>query len=96
MGPTPDPVSIPSNSSPPSGSRLENRLHTALADRRVNKVNARREFFYAGPAQVRDLLQQIAGQHLLAYHDTPEALEWRASSTNGTRTVEPSATAARR
>ncbi|WP_245666067.1 DUF4041 domain-containing protein [Actinoplanes subtropicus] len=31
---------------------LENRLHTALADRRVNKVNTRREFFYASPSEV--------------------------------------------
>jgi hypothetical protein len=58
---------------------LESQLHNALADQRVNRVNARREFFYASPAQVRDLLQRIAGQHLLAYHETPEALEWRAS-----------------
>jgi hypothetical protein len=58
---------------------LETQLHTALTDQRVNKVNSRREFFYASPEQVRDLLQQIAGQHLLAYHETPEALEWRAS-----------------
>jgi hypothetical protein len=71
---------------------LENRLHTALADRRVNKVNTRREFFYASPSQVRDLLHQIAGQHLLAYHDTPEALEWRASGTHDQHTQQPSTT----
>ncbi|MDA0640832.1 DUF4041 domain-containing protein [Nonomuraea ferruginea] len=58
---------------------LEGRLHAALNDRRVNKVNLRREFFYATPADVRDLLQKIAGQHLLEYRDTPEALEWHQS-----------------
>lgn len=58
---------------------LEGRLHAALNDRRVNRVNLRREFFHATPAEVRDLLEQIAGQHLLEYRDTPEALEWRQS-----------------
>lgn len=58
---------------------LEGRLHAALDDRRVNKVNLRREFFHATPADVRDLLQKIAGQHLLEYRDTPEALEWHQS-----------------
>ncbi|MBB4916415.1 hypothetical protein FHS44_003503 [Streptosporangium saharense] len=59
---------------------LEGRLHAALNDRRVNRVNPRREFFRATPAEVRDLLQQIAGQHLLEYRDVPEALEWRQSA----------------
>ncbi|GAA1675656.1 hypothetical protein GCM10009733_085900 [Nonomuraea maheshkhaliensis] len=58
---------------------LEARLHAELGDRRLNKVNLRREFFHATPAEVRDLLQKIAGQHLLEYRDTAEALEWRQS-----------------
>ncbi|HEY6739783.1 MAG TPA: GIY-YIG nuclease family protein, partial [Actinopolymorphaceae bacterium] len=58
---------------------LEAKLHEALEDRRVNQVNLRREFFYADPAEVRELLQDIAGQHLLEYHEVPEAAEWRAS-----------------
>ncbi|AQZ67761.1 ATPase [[Actinomadura] parvosata subsp. kistnae] len=58
---------------------LEARLHAELSDRRLNKVNLRREFFHATPAEVRDLLQKIAGQHLLEYRDTAEALEWRQS-----------------
>jgi hypothetical protein len=62
---------------------LESRLHSVLAEQRVNKVNPRREFFYASPEQVRDLLREIAGQHLLAYHETAEALEWRASGADG-------------
>jgi len=65
---------------------LEARLHAALSDQRVNQVNLRREFFYADPSQVRDLLQQIAGQHLLAYHEIPEALEWRASGAHEQQT----------
>ncbi|MEV0799444.1 DUF4041 domain-containing protein [Kribbella sp. NPDC050281] len=58
---------------------LEGGLHAAFAEKRVNKVNLRREYFYATPAEVRDELARIAGQHLLEYHDLPEALEWRAS-----------------
>ncbi|GAA0917450.1 DUF4041 domain-containing protein [Nonomuraea longicatena] len=58
---------------------LEGRLHAELNDRRLNKVNLRREFFHATPAEVRDLLRKIAGQHLLEYRDTAEALEWRQS-----------------
>lgn len=58
---------------------LETRLHHELDDRRVNRVNLRREFFYATPAEVRDVLEQIGGQHLIEYTDLPEAAEWRAS-----------------
>jgi hypothetical protein len=68
---------------------LEAKLHATLDKQRVNKVNTRREFFYADPGQVRDLLQQIAGQHLLEYHETPQALEWRASGTHEQETQEP-------
>ena len=59
---------------------LEARLHSELADRRVNRVNLRREFFYATPTEVRKLLERLTDQHILEYHETPEALEWRASS----------------
>jgi hypothetical protein len=63
---------------------LEAKLHAALSANRVNQVNLRREFFYATPAQVRDLLGEIAGQHLLEYRELPAALEWRASSARAT------------
>jgi hypothetical protein len=59
---------------------LEARLHAALDDRRLNKVDLRREFFRATPAEVRDLLRAIAGRRLLEYRDTAEALEWRQSA----------------
>jgi hypothetical protein len=58
---------------------LEGQLHEALKDRRVNNVNTQREFFYATPGEVRDVLSRIAGQHLLEYRETAEALEWRQS-----------------
>ena len=58
---------------------LEAKLHEALGEHRVNKVNLRREFFYADPAQVREVLTKIADQHLVEFREVPEALEWRAS-----------------
>lgn len=58
---------------------LETKLHQALADKRVNLVNMRREFFYATPAEVRDLLAQFEGNHLLSFEESPEALEWHQS-----------------
>ncbi|MEW1914756.1 DUF4041 domain-containing protein [Kitasatospora sp. NPDC085895] len=59
---------------------LETKLHQRFADRRVNRVNSRREFFYVSPAEVRDALGEFAGQHLVEFVDEPEALEWRAST----------------
>ena len=35
---------------------LETDLHRIFEDRRVNKINRRREFFYVTPAEVRDAL----------------------------------------
>ncbi|WP_204745641.1 hypothetical protein [Glycomyces paridis] len=31
------------------------------------------------PAEVREALAKLAGEHLLEYTDEPEAYEWRAS-----------------
>jgi len=58
---------------------LETQLHTELGARRVNRVKSHREFFFATPAEVRQILARIAGQHLIEYRDYAEALEWRAS-----------------
>jgi hypothetical protein len=58
---------------------LETRLHNELADRKVNRVNTAREFFYATPAEVREVLTNVAGQHLLEYTEVAPAAEWRAS-----------------
>jgi uncharacterized coiled-coil DUF342 family protein len=65
---------------------LENRLHNDLASRRVNRVNLRREFFYATPSEVRDILERLTDQHVLEYREIPEALEWRASTGDSTET----------
>jgi chromosome segregation ATPase len=55
---------------------IEAQLHQRLADRRVNQVNLRREFFYATPAEVKLHLRELAGE-LLQYEEVPEALEFR-------------------
>lgn len=57
---------------------LENQLHKAFAERRVNIVNERREFFFATPEEVRAQLQERTGG-LLEFTETPEALEYYQS-----------------
>lgn len=57
---------------------IEAELHRRLADRRVNKVNMRREFFYASPTEVKEHLLEVAGD-LLSFEETPEALEFHQS-----------------
>jgi hypothetical protein len=54
---------------------LENELHKAFADRRVNFVNERREFFFATPAEVREILMQKAGG-ILEFNESPTAEEY--------------------
>ena len=54
---------------------LENELHKEFSERRVNWVNNRREFFFATPREVREVLAEKVGG-LLEYNDTPEALEY--------------------
>jgi hypothetical protein len=57
---------------------LEADLHRAFADRRMNRVNERKEFFFATPAEVRDVL---AGKvpNLLEFAEEPEATEYLQS-----------------
>lgn len=57
---------------------IETSMHSKLAERRVNLVNHRREFFRATPAEAKTLLVDLAGD-LLAFNDVPEALEYRQS-----------------
>jgi hypothetical protein len=59
---------------------LENHLHKAFADRRVNFVNERREFFFSTPTEVRKLLEQHAGG-LLEFAEAPEAPEYHQSKS---------------
>jgi hypothetical protein len=58
--------------------RLQTKLHQALSDRGVNRVNLRREFFHATPEDVRELLKKHSGQ-MLEHVLEPEAAEYRQS-----------------
>lgn len=73
----------------PDAVSLENALHRELSAQRVNKVNTRREFFYATPAQVNELLKKHAGE-VLEYVVDPEALEFRQSATVPTEAAHQS------
>lgn len=57
---------------------IEASMHARLADRRVNRVNLRREFFRATPQEAKTHLADLAGE-LLQYEELPEALEWHQS-----------------
>jgi len=59
---------------------LERELHTRFADRRLNQVNLRREFFRVTPAEVLTALQEIPNANVVEFTETPEAAEWRAST----------------
>ncbi|MGH3374982.1 MAG: DUF4041 domain-containing protein [Actinoallomurus sp.] len=60
--------------------QLENDLHTAFAHVRVNQVNLRREFFFATPAQVREVLATKVG-NLLEFTEAPEATQYFQSQS---------------
>jgi hypothetical protein len=64
---------------------IETSLHQRLADKRVNRVNLRREFFYARPEEVKGLLLELTGE-LLQYNETAEAIEFHQSRSE----TEPS------
>jgi len=57
---------------------LETDLHHVFADRRVNHVNQRREFYFATPAEVRVVLAERVG-NLLEFTEDPEATQYRQS-----------------
>ena len=65
---------------------LEQQLHHELESVRINRVNARKEFFRTTPENVKILLEQLAG--MLVFNETAEAVEWRISQ----RGVEAAAT----
>ncbi len=59
---------------------IEEEMHRRLADKRVNKVNQRREFFYATPTEVREHLESLTGE-LVDFKEIAEAVEYRQSRT---------------
>jgi len=58
--------------------RVEADLHRAFSSRRVNRVNQRREFFFATPAEVRTVLLEQVGD-LLQFTQEPEATQYLQS-----------------
>ena len=66
---------------------LEHRLHEEMDSARVNRVNHRKEFFRMSPAEVKVLLEKIAGDHLLVYNEDAEAAEWRMSQRGESSTL---------
>ena len=57
---------------------VEQELHDAFAEARVNRVNTRREFFFATPLEVRDVLTEKLGA-LLEFTEQPEATQYLQS-----------------
>ena len=57
---------------------LEGELHEHFADRRVNFANMRREFFFATPAEVRQVLAAKVG-NLLEFTERAESTEYLQS-----------------
>lgn len=57
---------------------VEADLHRAFAERRVNHVNQRREFFFATPAEVRAVLREQLG-NLLEFAEHPESTQYLQS-----------------
>lgn len=58
---------------------LESALHARFADRRLNRVNERREFFFATPGEVREALREQVGGGLLEFVAEAEAPEYHQS-----------------
>ena len=54
---------------------LETELHHHFADRTLNKMNARKEFFFATPEEVRQVLEERVG-NLLEFNEQAEATEY--------------------
>lgn len=57
---------------------VEADLHRAFADRRVNVINQRREFFFATPGEVREVLLEQVG-NLLDFAEDPDATQYLQS-----------------
>ena len=57
---------------------LENELHKHFRNNALNVVNARKEFFFATPKEVRDVLSEKVGD-LLEFSENGESLEYYQS-----------------
>ncbi|MFN4051653.1 MAG: DUF4041 domain-containing protein [Acinetobacter junii] len=54
---------------------LESKLHKHFNDRRINKVNYRKEFFEAELEEIKEIVSQFG--HEALFHPIPEAKEYR-------------------
>jgi DNA repair exonuclease SbcCD ATPase subunit len=76
---------------------LEHQLHNAFEADRINRVNARKEFFRTTPAQVvgelEKLTESLSENHVMVFNEIPEAVEWRISqrTLNPVDVLQPSA-----
>lgn len=70
---------------------LETELHRHFASRALNQANSRKEFFFATPAEVRDVLMQKVGA-LLEFREDAEALEYLQSVGSWPRRSETALT----
>lgn len=57
---------------------LERELHEHFASRALNRANPRKEFFFAAPAEVRDVLLEKVG-NILEFREDAEAQEYLQS-----------------
>ncbi|MGJ9403559.1 DUF4041 domain-containing protein [Arthrobacter sp. KK5.5] len=57
---------------------LENELHKHFAARRLNQANSRKEFFFATPSEVREVLLEKVG-NLLEFNEDAAATEYLQS-----------------
>ena len=57
---------------------LENELHKHFMDKALNRANARKEFFFATPAEVRQVLEDKVG-NLLEFREEADATEYLQS-----------------
>jgi hypothetical protein len=57
---------------------LERELHEHFAERALNRANSRKEFFFASPVEVREILTDKVG-NLLEFSEVAEATEFHQS-----------------
>lgn len=69
---------------------LETELHRHFADRALNQANSRKEFFFATPREVRDVLASKVG-NLLEFKETADATEFFQSVRRWPATHRPPA-----
>jgi len=70
---------------------LETELHAHFANRRVNVVNERKEFFFATPTEVREVLVSKVG-NLLEFTEGSESVEYLQSTRYWPEDRAPSTT----